>query len=411
MFEYITIRQQNALRTGSPLDLGFLAEAMLFYRKVRVIADREVLRHLMVSLGPDLLLEYLEEGFLEITYVENYPALLFRGIGSPLESYEIMTWAPPFYSLSEYGPELLQKVTGKQERGRPLWNRMEKLIQAYSYGEDVVVQTCQDFADAEYVVSAVKQILDAYAPRYRLPDPLEFDITQETVDRLSFDLTPETVVFSVSTNIDFDAANESYRKQIPLDSRTMSEGYFLSLLINVSSHMFFASTVSSELAVDSVSSSLLELKISKVLERRAKSAAELELFQNIVLDDTRAVQEAINGRQHSFDDLIDVLRNAKKFKGWLAGQNPEKGLLKAYYQETTKGSWIDKLPGKSTRWSIFTFGGLALGAAVAGPFGAAAGTAAGILLTAGDTFLLDQLAKGWNPSSFVNRELEPFAGE
>ena len=71
MFEYITIRRQNHSGDQSPLDLGFLAEAMLFYSRVRIIADSGIFRQLVFSLGAELLIEFLEEGFFELTYLEN----------------------------------------------------------------------------------------------------------------------------------------------------------------------------------------------------------------------------------------------------------------------------------------------------------------------------------------------------
>jgi hypothetical protein len=68
-------------------------------------------------------------------------------------------------------------------------------------------------------------------------------------------------------------------------------------------------------------------------------------------------------------------------------------LLRAYYQETIKDSWAERLPAKSARWGIFTGVGLAVD--VIG--GGGLGTLAGVAVSAVDSFLADKLIKGWKP--------------
>jgi len=77
-------------------------------------------------------------------------------------------------------------------------------------------------------------------------------------------------------------------------------------------------------------------------------------------------------------------------------------IVRAYYQETVKESWVEKLPGKSTRWSIFT--GIGLGLDALGASGL--GTAAGVAESAVDSFVLDKLIKGWKPHQFVEKDLK-----
>ena len=395
MFDLITIRRQDYSGTDSPLDLGFLAEAMLFYSRVRVISDPGMLRQLVVSLGPDLLIEFLKEDFLELTYLENNLIVATQNAGTPLERHDLGLVSSEKQSLQNYAPTLLQEVTGKQGRGRRLANRITDRTEPYSYDEEVKAQTIQDFADSEYVLSAIKQILTGYAPHYRVPDEFEFSIAQESG------------LFSVSTNIDFEAANESYHRLVPAEHSTLTSAYLLSLLMTTRSHLSFASENSAELALESVNASLVQLKMSTLLTSRIQSANNLEIFQEFVFDEARAVREAINGGRRCFEDLRDVLKQAREFKKWLVGQDPEEGLLKAYFQESFKDSWIEKLPLKAFRWSVLALGGT-IGGLAAGPEGAAVGSMAATALSAADTFLLERFTKGWNPSSFVNDRLKPF---
>ena len=90
-------------------------------------------------------------------------------------------------------------------------------------------------------------------------------------------------------------------------------------------------------------------------------------------------------------------------KTWrLKYTKPNGNLVRAYYQETIKDSWVEKLPGKSMRWTIFTGLGLGIDALGAGGLG----TAAGVTVGAIDTFLADKLVGGWKPHQFVERDLK-----
>ena len=80
----------------------------------------------------------------------------------------------------------------------------------------------------------------------------------------------------------------------------------------------------------------------------------------------------------------------------------EASLVRDYYQETIKDSWVEKLPGKSVRWGIFTGLGLTVDALGAGGLG----TVAGVALSAVDSFLADKLIKGWKPHQFVEGDLK-----
>jgi len=76
MFDRITIQRQSTV--GEPLDLGFLAECLVFYRKVRVIADPDIFKFMVRVCGPDTLLELLEMGSLEIEFFDNNSGVATR---------------------------------------------------------------------------------------------------------------------------------------------------------------------------------------------------------------------------------------------------------------------------------------------------------------------------------------------
>jgi hypothetical protein len=76
MLESVCIRRQRPLSKLGPLDLSFLAEAMVFYQSVHVIAGIDIVSQLVSECGPALLNELIEEGFLKISYLEKRLVLL-----------------------------------------------------------------------------------------------------------------------------------------------------------------------------------------------------------------------------------------------------------------------------------------------------------------------------------------------
>jgi len=102
------------------------------------------------------------------------------------------------------------------------------------------------------------------------------------------------------------------------------------------------------------------------------------------------------------DDLISVLKKSQKFKKWILGVEPDQNLLKSYYAEVTQETFVDKLPGKSVRWGIFTGTGFIADAVATGGIGTAIGVGLGVL----DTFYLDKLISGWKPSQFIENEVK-----
>ena len=91
MFESVCIRRQQLLDAPEPLDLGFLAEAMLFYQNVHLIADRDILSQLVSQCGSALVIELIEEGFLKISYVDKLTDIRNFDVGTSKERHQPIT--------------------------------------------------------------------------------------------------------------------------------------------------------------------------------------------------------------------------------------------------------------------------------------------------------------------------------
>lgn len=118
-----------------------------------------------------------------------------------------------------------------------------------------------------------------------------------------------------------------------------------------------------------------------------------------MFNESRGISEAINSGERSFADFWKILSKGERFKSWLKGKSADQYLLKEYVQDISKDSWIEKVPAKTVRWSVFTVLG-ALTDLITVP---GAGKVVGTLLSGGDTFIVDKLLKGWKPNQFINK--------
>lgn len=392
MFDAICIRQQSTVDAERLINLGFLAEAMLFYKDVLVIANRTTLRQLATYCSPEVLIELLEEGYLRIKYDHTVSGIYTRNSNTPEELHAPVTTCMERAELQHFAPELFTKVTGRTGRGGRLARRFISLVETREYEPSLLEHTLVDFADVGYIENGVGRLLQVSAPAYELPKPLVFNVE------------PVGEEFRVHTNVNFEAVNRSYHTLVPATHSSLTPALILSRFLTVRENTYYASTFSAEVATDEVSSALLQLRIEDALGRRAESDQQISAFQDFVFDESRAVQVAINSGKRNFRELLPILSSAGKFKNWLHDQPANEHLVKEYFRAATESSWVDKLPSKSIRWVIFTGAGIALDVMGTGGLG----TALGIGLSAGDTFFLDKIVKGWKPNQFVEGSLRKF---
>src|ERR1700677_3833847 len=116
MFDSICIRRQNLL--GPPVDLGFLAEAMIFYRQVHLVADRSMLSYLLRTCGPDAMKAAVSEGLLTISFLENMLGVQTVTERCGLKQHRLSFVSSPSLTLEAYVERELFALTGKRGNSR-----------------------------------------------------------------------------------------------------------------------------------------------------------------------------------------------------------------------------------------------------------------------------------------------------
>jgi hypothetical protein len=120
LFERLCVQPAFTVEANRGLDLGVLAEGLLFYGKVYLVANHAVLTDLIHRLGPDLMLRLAEENRLQISYCNRFSAVYSDGVGTPTERHTLTVAEIPDTAVDRIAPELFAEATGKPGRGRRL---------------------------------------------------------------------------------------------------------------------------------------------------------------------------------------------------------------------------------------------------------------------------------------------------
>ena len=194
MFEsiYITPQQHGSL------DLGFLSETMIFYNEVNIIASHYMLKLLIDTLGPELLIEFVESGFLRIFY--NDTGLIV--LSNPYNMKTPMGFGiarSPQQDIELIIPKLFIEKLGRSGKGRRLAKRFLPYVNILRYDETVTADSTEYFSNNKFVFESARIVINDLAPRYKIPNNFKFDV-----------ITDKRGVI-IETNLDFTEANKTYQ--------------------------------------------------------------------------------------------------------------------------------------------------------------------------------------------------------
>lgn len=390
MFERITFRQQNRINADSPLDIGILLESMLFYQKTTVISDSAgILKQLVKTFGLTDLNELLDRGILEIIYSETMTGIRTESAPNGLQLHDAIIFSSPQHTFPIEVRKICIEDAGKEGKGRRNAQRLSKKITVSNHDTSLAESARQLLLDNSFLNKSVPKLLLGWIPE------------AGDLGNIQFQTEKHEKGIIVSTNIDFRKANKFYHKRISPNHSSITPAYILSNIYDLETDLYYASRNLSEISSSNVTSKLIDLRLTHLANRCAKSNSDKDSFQNFVFCNQKTIREAYNHGTIGINEILKAIYNADKFKYWLGKHIIDSNLLNEYYREITKDSIIDKLPSKVIRWSVFTGAGV-VGELLLAP---GIGTVAGLSLSLLDEFFLDKLVKGWKPNQFVEEYL------
>jgi hypothetical protein len=359
---------------------------MLFYGSTNLFGDRGVLEYVVKIIGPEMLLELISEGLLNVYFVESHGLIIPHQ-----QSNGRVAYTPDYFKLNVEHPfyQALRtscvESVGKEGRGRRLASKIESHLKLLRLEKGVLAGTSESILNAPYLQSAVRKVIADLLPGSRVDDIV--CLPNKTSDGIE-----------IATNLNLDVLNATYKQRVPDDKNQISVASILTNIFDAECDMYFASKLWSEIATTPVGSKLISERASHLANTINHNNEQIAQFEDFVLDETLPIREAINSGTLSFDNALKLLKGARKFRHWISGVPYDKKLVAEYIKEITKESVTDKLPSRFVRWAIF----LGIGFAVDGFIGGDLGKAIGADVGAFDTFLVDRLIKSWKPSQFID---------
>lgn len=401
MFEAVVVVRNSAPGLG-PLDLGHLAEAMLFYRTVRLCLTRGSLRQLINTCGPELVLELVENSNLDVVYLDADVGVYSVNTGTRHErhmpvSFKILERPTSERVYEDAVTSLFREVTGKSGKGRRFANRFMKHSRPHDLPESFTVAAQADWQNASFSQKAVRVFLTEYAPSYPGIDDVRVILHLE-----------EDGYFTVDTNLDRQELQKAYVQRG--DMKQLSIVDMLSGMTDAREDLYLAATFGAAVAQSSYFAQLTRAICADLTAIVDRQHAIIDQFQDLVVHGLNDLAGAINTKRCSFEDFLKILKKADDFRAWLDVRSPDEDLVRSYFKEASKDSWLAKEPAKKLRWMIPAAAGFASfipGIAPFLPDAALTVPTAALGLTAIDQLVIERVARGWRPSSFIDNELRP----
>lgn len=375
------------------IDVGAIAEAIVYYGKVSVIGHAGLLGRLVREFGYDNLTRCLDMGLLEYVYtrsiiaVQNTPGKTLFDVGAVALVPEARAKGrrPPFaeserIAVAEELDELLPRVLGKSTNVHRIAQSLSERVDPFVSHSPILEGVRRDALDEEYVRNTICGMAHVRGK----PLPPDFRIKLKEFDgRILF-----------HADLDYDL--------LGFDPVSV-----MSAIATAREQLTHSASGQSEVWVTPLIAPVIEGRINTFARRAIHSHERIESFSKIVLEGP-SFREAINSGECSITNLLGVLEReqAQRFKKWLGSLPPNAQLVTEYHRAIfSESPTLSSLPIKFLRSALFVGLGTLMATAPISALTASAGVEA---LARGEDVVEKKLLGGWRPNQFVDLEARPF---
>jgi hypothetical protein len=378
--------------TDGKLNIGRILDAMLYYQSVEFIVDGRSFNHLWKRLGPDATLRLLCHPSLDCKITPEIPVIYNENCNGVIAHRPVqMSHAgrDKFIIDNKDTASKLAFGLGEDEfrLNRPRVNKIVKKVKTTRFAklfEKLPVQG-DLFLDLISDVDTLRLFLRGYAIEKKvhcneaLLASLETKVYQ----------TPKGYV--ISANIPPGAIVRGH----------FEDGWqqLLPMIFDYQLDLRMASTRSADIISGDVNSLISAQRLDVSMNRAKLSADQQSSFEQFAFTEARPFGEAFENGQISLSEALKVIDETSKFREWLGGMPVDSDLVREFHQAVNRDTILTKLPGRTSRFAVFTGGGVLLDILATG--GMATPVAVG--LSAFDALVLDSVAKGWQPNHFVEK--------
>lgn len=385
MFEAIAVRRSTDVRMNDGVDLGSLAEAILFYGRTDLLIGRGTMRKLLRVCGPETTVRLVEEGYVTARYLYWDSGIYTENSGTPAARY-----LPTVFSVGNNFEQeirdLWEQQVGASGKMRRLRNRFINAAPLLEAPSTFVEDVNSVVSDEHFLENAARTVIEHLAPGYRLPTGFFFRPERVADNRIH-----------VATNLDVRGATTSYVSFLGENAGMLDPAMILSEIADIQVDLFIAATLGSDSMTSEMSSKLFNLRTAQTLKASADQASVISLSE--IAFPGRTIREVINSGDRGLEDFFPVLNRSRQFRDWVRDVPGDESLAKSYFDECVSGSWVERLPVRVLRWTMVLIA--SLHTPIAG----------GAAIAAFDSLILNRMLHGWRPNQFVDKQIAPFVSE
>lgn len=406
MFESILVRRTNPVDFADTVDIGRLAEAMVFYQTVRLGLTRANLHQFVIGLGPELAIELVSNGAVDAVYIDRDFTVLNENQGTANESHRPATIrvrnsdaagrALELQTRHELVQEVFAKAydNNKPRKARHKANRFLNELREHTVSLQPQSLADTDWQHKDFMCEAVRRILADLTPSYTPPADLRITLVDNGDGSYRFD-----------SNLNWDelhAARKAHTKA-PSD---LTPGSLLLLIVDMNADLYLGAALDSTISQDRLGADLMRLKCADLRTTSDLQQLQIDRFQDLVVHGVTDIAGVINSGGRTFEEFMKVQGKAKPFRAWLDGQQPDSDLVKAYSAEIEKRLDLFDTPLGKLLW-VLPIAGDSVASAI-DPAAAAHLSDGLVAYGLFEHFILERYLKGWRPGSFIDQRLRPF---
>lgn len=393
MFELLTIKSKT---NNSQLDIGFLCEALLFYKTVNLFVQKDELIQLFNKCSIRGIEKLIDEEKLNLHIQEEFlgPMIFPNGQNT---KYKINTFGSQETDKETTLYKAFHEITRNSSKSIRLTDLFVQKTESFRYDSNLLDGIYKDLYNKNYIRTILSIYLNNLLPELQISP---FEIEFELIESGSFQVFENT--HTIESNLDIEKISKLYSATYNQELKELYSGFLLTLAES-KGDLDISTKFNSEIATKTLHSEFISCNLNQILFKQEQQNNIIQ-FNNKIIKDYKSIGEAVNSDSLKFSIFLQILDNSDKFRNWLhnivvSDDNDSINLIEEYYKELSKETVIDKLPSKVLRFSFLeTLGTLLDGVGLGG---------IGTAISTFDALVLDKLVKGWKPNQFIYDTLIP----
>ncbi|MBI4470695.1 MAG: hypothetical protein HY650_15380 [Acidobacteria bacterium] len=192
MFDAIIFK--NAIGPGPLIDVGALAEAMIFYGRVGIVGNTATILDLLARVSPSVVLSLLRDRRLEFYYLTDQIGVSATPCRDRMDRHNLVRVSSPDHTIETAAYKTFLEAAGDTSQARIGARQFTKLLSNLDHAQFDQESILQALSDHNASAASVGLLLQEVVPSFSQPPDLHFSVHRESQE------------LCVDTNIDIKTA-------------------------------------------------------------------------------------------------------------------------------------------------------------------------------------------------------------